>query len=439
MRTVVLVPGIMGSRLTLDGTEVWPPTTLELVAGYGRVAALASPRVVVGDLIRSVACVPIYQSLIDQLAQWGFAESPGGGRSGRLVCWPYDWRVDVRSSAAKLARDLDQLASAGAEVTLLAHSLGGLVSRAALELDQADGVGWRAGVRLLVTMGTPHRGAPVALVHALGQQGMLGLAASDIRTLAANPSFPSTYQLIPTGDAFGFWSRQAGTEPLQPLDVLQPNLFQLGPENVRAAIELHRALAAGVPACRYFSFVGRELETAIRGDVVAGPALDPVKVDDGGDGTVPVWSGVYPGAQFQLDGDSHIRTFRNASLLATLAELLEVAPQLRAAPTPPWVTLSLPRHVFTPGETARVTLRTHAYALGDLALAIAPVDAGGRTAGAAVRSVELGPVRAGASLRVDVTLPGTPGLYALEPRSSSAALPDEAVHFAVRADREESR
>ena len=40
---------------------------------------------------------------------------------------------------------------------------------------------------------------------------------------------------------------------------------------------------------------------------------------------------------------------------------------------------------------------------------------------------------------VDVTLPGTPGLYALEPRSSSAALPDEAVHFAVRADREESR
>jgi len=320
----------------------------------------------------------------------------------------------VRSSAAKLARDLDQLASAGAEVTLLAHSLGGLVSRAALELDQADGVGWRAGVRLLVTMGTPHRGAPVALVHALGQQGMLGLAASDIRTLAANPSFPSTYQLIPTGDAFGFWSRQAGTEPLQPLDVLQPNLFQLGPENVRAAIDLHRALAAG-------------------------PALDPVKVDDGGDGTVPVWSGVYPGAQFQLDGDSHIRTFRNASLLATLAELLEVAPQLRAAPTPPWVTLSLPRHVFTPGETARVTLRTHAYALGDLALAIAPVDAGGRTAGAAVRSVELGPVRAGASLRVDVTLPGTPGLYALEPRSSSAALPDEAVHFAVRADREESR
>ncbi|HXX46755.1 MAG TPA: hypothetical protein VEN47_00915, partial [Myxococcota bacterium] len=267
MRTVVLLPGIMGSALTLEGETVWPPTPAELVLGYRRIGKLASPRAVASDLIRSVACFPIYQSLIDQLAQWGFAEAAAGGRSGRLVAWPYDWRVDLRASAAKLAQDLDQLASQGAEITLLAHSMGGLVSRCALELDQPSGNGWRASVRQLVTMGTPHRGAPVALVYALGQQSTLGLDKSDIRTLAANPSFPSTYQLIPPGDAFGFWSRQGGAVPLQPVDALAPNVFGLAAENVRAAQELHRALGAKPASCRYFSFVGRELETTIRGDL----------------------------------------------------------------------------------------------------------------------------------------------------------------------------
>jgi pimeloyl-ACP methyl ester carboxylesterase len=444
VRTIVLLPGIMGSRLVLDGREVWPPTPTELAFGYGRAAELASPRVRVGDLIRSLACFPIYQSLIDQLGKWDIPEAPRLGRNGQLLCWPYDWRVDIRSSAAKLAADLQRLVSqhADVEITLLAHSMGGLVSRCALEVDQ-DSVptGWRANVRLLITMGTPHRGAPIALTYALGLAGMLGLDKSDVKKLAATAGFPSTYQLIPPGDAFGFWSRQGGAVPLQPVDVLDPNVFGLGPENARAAVELHRALAAGTPPCRYFSFVGRELETAIRGDLVEGPTLEPVKGDDGGDGTVPVWSGAFAGAQFQLDGDSHIRTFRNASLLATLAELLEVAPELRAAaaPPPPWITLSLPRHVFAPGETVRASVQTHAYAIADLELAIVPVDDAGRATGAAVETLPLGSVRAGASLRVDVTLPSAPGLYMLAPRSASGELPDESVHFAVRARTEEPR
>ena len=436
MRTVVLLPGIMGSTLVVDGETVWPPTVTELVLGYRRIEKLASPRALPGDLIRSVSCFPIYQSLIDQLGQWGFAESAVGGSSGRLVCWPYDWRVDVRTSAAKLAQELERLASGGAEIGLLAHSMGGLVSRCALELEQPNGVAWRASVRQLVTMGTPHRGAPIALVYALGQQGTLGLDAPDIRRLAATPGFPSTYQLIPPGDAFGFWSRESGAVPLQPVDVLAPNLFELGAENVRAAIELQRALGAGArpQGCRYFSFVGRELETAIRADVVSGPALDPVKEDDGGDGTVPVWSGTLAGAQFQLDGDSHIRTFRNASLLATLAELLEVAPELRAAPAAaPWLTLSLPRHVFEPGETVRASLKVHGDAIADLALEVRALDDAGREIGPPLDATAVGPVKAGASLRVDVKLPTEPGLYALAARSGAAALRDEPVPFSVRA------
>lgn len=435
MRTVVLLPGIMGSTLAVDGETVWPPTAAELVLGYRRIAKLASPDAVPRDLIRSVACVPIYQTLVDQLGRWGFAESAAGGPSGRLVGWPYDWRVDLRASAAKLALFLEQLARQRAEITLLAHSMGGLVSRCALELDQPNGSGWRASVRQLITMGTPHRGAPIALVYALGLQGMLGLDAADIKTLAATPGFPSTVQLIPPGDAFGFWSRQAGALPLQPVDVLAPNPFGLGAENVAAAVELHRALAGGRPPCRYFSFVGRELETAIRGDVLSGPQLDAVKEDDGGDGTVPAWSGTLAGAQFQLDGDSHIHTFRNASLLATLAELLEVGPELRAAPAAaaPWVTLALPRHVFDPGETVRASVRVHDTAIAELALVVHELDETGREIGPALDTTAVGPVKAGASLRVDVTLPAEPGLYALAASSAGQALPDEPIRFAVRA------
>src|SRR5262249_47756515 len=149
MRAVVLVPGIMGSRLALNGTEVWPPTPFEVAAGYKRIADLLSAGLVPTDVIREVACFGIYSTLINSLSSWGYSEKVGGGTSGRLVCWPYDWRKDNRDSAAAFSqrlRDLLQELGAGTRLTILAHSMGGLVARYAMEVADArlGDTGWHS-------------------------------------------------------------------------------------------------------------------------------------------------------------------------------------------------------------------------------------------------------------------------------------------------------
>lgn len=46
-------------------------------------------------------------------------------------------------------------------LTLLGHSMGGLVARSACHTAEEDGHNWRAALRALVTLGAPHHGAPL--------------------------------------------------------------------------------------------------------------------------------------------------------------------------------------------------------------------------------------------------------------------------------------
>ena len=47
------------------------------------------------------------------------------------------------------------------EIVVLAHSMGGLVSRAACHVAEAEKHTWRTKLRALITLGTPHHGAPL--------------------------------------------------------------------------------------------------------------------------------------------------------------------------------------------------------------------------------------------------------------------------------------
>ncbi len=47
------------------------------------------------------------------------------------------------------------------DLTILAHSMGGLVARSACHYAQLDGLGWPAQLSRLITLGTPHHGAPL--------------------------------------------------------------------------------------------------------------------------------------------------------------------------------------------------------------------------------------------------------------------------------------
>jgi hypothetical protein len=73
----------------------------------------------------------------------------------------YNSGLHVSDNGAQLAAMLEQEAGPFREVIVLAHSMGGLVSRSALQAGAVAGHSWRTKVRVLVTLGSPHEGAPL--------------------------------------------------------------------------------------------------------------------------------------------------------------------------------------------------------------------------------------------------------------------------------------
>jgi pimeloyl-ACP methyl ester carboxylesterase len=83
----------------------------------------------------------------------------------------YNTGLHVSDSGRTLAALLDSLAGAWPvavdELVLVGHSMGGLVVRSACHAGAEAGHAWPKRVRNVVTLGTPHHGAPIAkMIHA---------------------------------------------------------------------------------------------------------------------------------------------------------------------------------------------------------------------------------------------------------------------------------
>jgi hypothetical protein len=345
---VVFVPGIMGSRLRDPATkiEVWPPTPSELLrTNYAdaKFQSLKKKDLDVVGLLDSVdVCLGyhynVYGDFIAFVEKLGFLSK---GASPRLAVLPYDWRHDLRTTAAKLdaaiERAIGTLPGSEVKISILAHSMGGLVARYYLESGTFDPPrnnpqakpGFRA-VRQLVTFGTPHHGAPLALTGAVGLEERNGLSTTQIRVLANTPDLPSLYQLLPPESSSFVWRDAKSGVPHAPLE-LYKNAAALGLADwgIKAAQDFRTGLkSTHTPLeVRYFCFVGTRLKTSWAVDVTdtgsAGLSLDSRKIDDGGDGTVPTWSAYLPGAQsLAVDGE-HLDMLNDGDLRGTLALLLE--------------------------------------------------------------------------------------------------------------------
>jgi hypothetical protein len=345
---VVFVPGIMGSRLRDPATkvEVWPPTPSEVLrTNYAdaKFQSLKKKNLDVVGLLDSVdVCLgyhySVYGDFIAFVEKLGFLSS---GASARLVVLPYDWRHDLRTTAAPLDAAIEKAIATipGGEVkiTILAHSMGGLVARYYLESTTFDPPrtnpqakpGFRA-VRQLVTFGTPHHGAPLALTGAVGLEELNGLSMSQIKVLANTPDLPSLYQLLPPENSSFVWRDAKSGVPHAPLGLYKDAaLLGLADWGIKAAQEFRAGLkSTHTPLeVRYFCFVGTRLKTswAVDATETGGGhlSLDSRKIDDGGDGTVPTWSAYLPGAQsLAVDGE-HLDMLNDGDLRATLALLLE--------------------------------------------------------------------------------------------------------------------
>ena len=113
---------------------------------------------------------------------------------------PFDWRLGLDVLGDRLA---DAVASdAAGQVSIVAHSMGGLVARAALPRINAK-------LKQLIMLGTPNYGsfAPVQVLRAT-YDVVLKVAALDQRHTAEElvstvfTSFPGVYQMLPAADKF---------------------------------------------------------------------------------------------------------------------------------------------------------------------------------------------------------------------------------------------
>lgn len=323
---VVLIPGVMGSVLKLGQDEIWPGSVGSLVLRYRKMKELMRDDLVASDCIRSFVFKQ-YQALIDDLAICNFHES-----DKTLLIAAYDWRRSIHLSAETLALQLEKAFdhhAGGLEISLVAHSMGGLVARCYLE---SENFGTRRGfdrIRQLITIGTPHRGAAVALPLTLGSEKRLFLSADQVLQLTSDPRYPGAYQLLPqAAEPFAWDDRSDQLAVANIYDTDNRAALGLVAGNLSAANAFHQSLdhTKRPAAVRYFCFAGNRQLTAslvrLQAEDSGRLLANKVEQEDAGDGTVPIWSSTLPGVQFLYVSGEHGTLYKSDELRKVLAALL---------------------------------------------------------------------------------------------------------------------
>lgn len=219
---VVILPGITGSVLQKDGKDLWAVSgraIWDLIKSQGNALDVLKIKHDdpdaddLGDGIKAVRLVEDAHIIPGLVKIDGYTKTtrmitdnftnviPGDiyndpdDKAANLYHFPYDWRRDNRSSAKILKKLLDKRLkrwreSSGhqnAKVILLAHSMGGLVSRYYLEVLG----GWK-DCKALFTFGTPYRGSLNAVDYLAN-----GYKKAFINLTEVMRSMNSVYQLMP--------------------------------------------------------------------------------------------------------------------------------------------------------------------------------------------------------------------------------------------------
>jgi pSer/pThr/pTyr-binding forkhead associated (FHA) protein len=190
-RTVVFLPGLMGSELWLGSERVWP--NVKTIFTNPEIFLYPSdiplePRNIVDELV----IVPnlIKQDQYNRLGDY-LVEELDYSRGVDFFEFPYDWRQDVRISARQLSEFIDSISSTQ-PLIIIAHSLGTMVSRYYIER-----LGGSKRVERIILMGGPHKGAVKGLTSMLVAPEVLPFGIMGERLREIVMSFPSSYQIIP--------------------------------------------------------------------------------------------------------------------------------------------------------------------------------------------------------------------------------------------------
>jgi pSer/pThr/pTyr-binding forkhead associated (FHA) protein len=288
-RPVVFVPGFMGSQLWLGSERIWPNIMFMFRESQNAIYSETSP-IVARGIVDEVVVVPNLIKL-DQYNRLGdyLVENLGYERGKDFFEFSYDWRQDVRRSAAQLGQMIDSLALSQ-PVTLIAHSMGTLVSRYYIE--RLDG---RKKVERAILMGGPHRGVPKALASLLTAPNLLpfGLLGERIRQVIA--TFPSCYQILPV---YPCGSDQAGNK----INFMEEEswLPEAQVPLLRLAREFRKELGtrSSVPTISIFGYGLKTISSISLFKHTEGVLRDILyKHEPSGDSVIPEHSAVLPGSE----------------------------------------------------------------------------------------------------------------------------------------------
>lgn len=298
---VFVVPGIMGSQLGLKRQAPLPHDILWLDPidiGVGRLSALhlstGAPIVPLGVVLYS------YLRLKLNLRASGFAP----------LLYDYDWRLGIDQLGAALAHHVRN--EPAARIMIVAHSMGGLVSRAALTQPGMN------KVERLVLLGTPNCGSFAPLQALRGTYAVVRkiaslAAAGSPESLAGEifNSFPSLYQMLPSAQCNG--SADLFDPAEWPRTGPRPNRALL-----RSARDIQTKLVQADDRIAVIIGVGRETVTAAvkrRDDFI-------YTITRHGDGTVPAVSAGLHGARNHYTLAAHSDLTRDPTIAAAVADLL---------------------------------------------------------------------------------------------------------------------
>jgi hypothetical protein len=298
---VIVVPGIMGSQLGLTRKPPLPNDVLwvdPIDISIGRLSSLRLPAA--ARIVSLGVVLYSYLRLKLQLRAAGFSVS----------FHDYDWRLGVDELGRAFAERLRK--EPASRLAIVAHSMGGLVSRAAVVLPGAE------RVERVLLLGSPNFGSFATIQALRGTYAVVRKIArltngSSAEFLASEifNTFPSLYQMLPAANC------SDGT------DLFDANAWpNSGPRPNATLLEHARTVQSALaqPDSRFACIVGIGQETvtgiARRGDDFV------YTVTRHGDGTVPVISAALPGAPTHYAPVAHSDLTRDRVIAAAVVDLL---------------------------------------------------------------------------------------------------------------------
>ena len=313
---VIFVPGTMGSELWQGSERVWPNVNLLFkhpeVLRYSENTTL-KPKGILNEMVivPNLISFDQYNLLGDYLV-----EELGYERENNFIEFAYDWRQDVRQSARDLARFIDGW-NVDSPITIIAHSLGTLVSRYYVEK-----LGGKKKVNRLMLIGGPHQGVPKIAANLLTGVDLLPFGLMGKKLTEIIETFPSCYQYLPHYSC-GIDQNGMSINFLEDDSWLKTAYRPL----LHAAREFHRELGktSSIPTLSIFGY-GLKTATQMRIQRDSSGAFQKVLIDvqPSGDSSVPEGSAILPRTEIHPVQQFHGTLFNDKDVKMRLKlELLQ--------------------------------------------------------------------------------------------------------------------